>query len=155
MKFKAPNVKGEIRSFWKDFRAFAFKGNMIDLAVAVVIGAAFSTVIKSIVDNIIMPLVAYATPRMTYTEWHIGKVMIGKFLGDLLNFLIVTLAVFITIVKLLGILMKKVGPAQEQPKEPATKDCPFCLSTIPYRATKCSQCTADLPQQDAAPVVAS
>jgi len=141
-----------MRSFWKDFRAFAFKGNMIDLAVAVVIGAAFSTVIKSIVDNIIMPLVAYVTPRMTYTEWHFGKVMVGKFLADLLNFLIVTLAVFITIVKLLGMLVKKVGPTEEQPKEPATKDCPFCLSTIPYRAIKCPQCTADMPKEGAAPV---
>jgi large conductance mechanosensitive channel len=149
MKLKPPNVGGEVRSLWKDFRAFAFKGNMIDLAVAVVIGAAFSNVIKSIVDNIIMPLVAYVTPKMTYTEWHLGKIMIGKFLADLLNFLIVTLAVFITIVKLLGMLMKRVGPGEEKPAEPATKDCPFCLSTIPYRATKCSQCTADLPREGA------
>jgi large conductance mechanosensitive channel len=145
MKFKTPNVG--VRSFWNDFKGFAFKGNMIDLAVAVVIGAAFSNVIKSIVDNIIMPLVAYLTPKMTYTDWHLGKIMIGKFLGDLLNFLIVTFAVFITIVKLLGMLMKKVGPNEEAPREPATKDCPFCLSSIPYRATKCSQCTADLPKE--------
>src|SRR5258708_5936156 len=93
-------------SLWQEFKAFAFKGNMIELAVAVVIGAAFGSVIKSIVENIIMPLVAYVTPKMTYTDWHIGKVMIGKFLGDLLNFLIVAFAVFITIVKVVGTVMK-------------------------------------------------
>jgi len=144
MNMKAPSI-------WKEFKAFAFKGNMIDLAVAVVIGAAFGTVIKSIVDNIIMPLVAYVTPNMTYTQWHIGRVLIGKFLGDLLNFLIIAFAVFVTIVKLLGSMMKKF---EDRPAEPATKDCPYCLSTIPYRAKKCGHCTADLPAVDA-PVTAT
>src|SRR6185437_10417312 len=146
LNMKAPSI-------WKEFKAFAFKGNMIDLAVAVVIGAAFGTVIKSIVDNIIMPLVAYVTPNMTYTQWHIGRVLIGKFLGDLLNFLIIAFAVFITIVKLLGAMMKRVG-GEDQPAEPATKECPFCLSNIPYRAKKCAHCTADLPAVDA-PVTAT
>lgn len=133
----------EVGSLWQEFKSFAFKGNMIDLAVAVVIGAAFGAVIKSIVDNIIMPLVGYVTPKMTYTEWHIGKILIGKFLGDLLNFLIVAFAVFITIVKLLGMVMKRV--AAEKPGEPVTKECPLCLSIIPIKATKCAHCTADLP----------
>src|SRR6476469_2139688 len=131
-------------SIWREFKAFAFKGNMVDLAVAVVIGAAFGSLIKSIVDNIIMPMVAYVTPSMNYTQWHVGNVMLGKFLGDLLNFLIVAFAVFITIVKLLGAVMKRIGsePAQEGP---TTKECPFCLSIIPIKASKCAHCTADLP----------
>ena len=135
----------KLSSIWQEFKGFAFKGNMIDLAVAVVIGAAFGTVIKSIVDNIIMPLVGYVTPKMTYTEWHLGKIMIGKFLGDLLNFLIIAFAVFITIVKLLGAVVKRVGTTPS-PSAPATKECPLCLSVIPFKARKCSQCTADLPE---------
>ena len=134
-----------VSSLWQEFKSFAFKGNMIDLAVAVVIGAAFGTVIKSIVDNIIMPLVGYVTPKMTYTEWHVGNVLIGKFLGDLLNFLIVAFAVFITIVKVLGAVMKRAA-GTPAPSEPTTKECPYCLSVIPLKARKCSHCTADLPE---------
>jgi large conductance mechanosensitive channel len=141
-----------VGSVWQEFKSFAFKGNIIDLAVAVVIGAAFGAVIKSIVDNIIMPLVGYVTPKMTYTEWHLGKVMIGKFLGDLLNFLIVAFAVFITIVKLLGAVMKRVA-AEPPPGAPVTRECPFCLSIIPIKATKCAHCTADLPNIAAVPQV--
>ena len=130
-------------SVWNDFKTFAFKGNMIDLAVAVVIGAAFGVVIKSIVDNIIMPLVSYVTPKMPYTDWHIGKVLIGKFLGDLLNFVIVAFAIFIVVVKILGAVVKRM--ADSKPSEPVMKECPYCLSNIPAKAVKCSQCTADLP----------
>jgi len=135
----------KLSSIWQEFKAFAFKGNMIDLAVAVVIGGAFGAVIKSIVDNIIMPLVGYVTPKMTYTEWHIGKVMIGKFLADLLNFVIIAFAVFVTIVKLLGAVMKRVGSTPEK-SEPATKECPYCLSVIAAKARKCAHCTADLTE---------
>ncbi|HEY8668804.1 MAG TPA: large conductance mechanosensitive channel protein MscL [Tepidisphaeraceae bacterium] len=133
-----------IRNLWQEFKAFAFKGNMIDLAVAVVIGGAFGGVINSIVKNIIMPLISYVTPNMTYTEWHIGKLMIGAFLGDVPNFLIIALAVFIVIVKVLGTVMKK-ALAAPPPSEPTTRECPKCLSLIPLRATKCAHCTADLP----------
>jgi large conductance mechanosensitive channel len=131
-------------SIWREFKAFAFKGNMVDLAVAVVIGAAFGSLIKSVVDNIIMPMVAYVTPKMSYTQWQVGNILLGKFLGDLLNFLIVAFAVFITIVKLLGAVMKRMGPEPAK-DEPTTKECPFCLSIIPMKATKCAHCTADLP----------
>src|SRR2546423_4854916 len=133
----------KMSSIWREFKAFAFKGNMVDLAVAVVIGAAFGSVIKSVVDNIIMPLVNYVTPHMNYTQWQVGNVMIGKFLGDLLNFVIVAFAVFITIVKLLGAVMKRMGSAPDK-DEPTTKECPMCLSIIPIKARKCAHCTADL-----------
>lgn len=133
----------QTRSLWSEFKAFAFKGNMIDLAVAVVIGAAFGAVIKSMVDNIIMPLVSYVTPSTSYYEWHIGKLMIGRFIADLISFLAVALAVFIVIVKLLGSVAKRMTvPAS--PSEPVTKECPMCTSVIPIKARKCPQCTADI-----------
>lgn len=108
-----------IRSFAQEFKAFALKGNMIDLAVGVVIGAAFGKVIDSLVKNIFMPLIGYITPSMSYAEWHIGKVAIGLFLSDVISFLIIALAVFIVIVKLVGYLMRmREKPAEAAPPPP-------------------------------------
>ncbi|MGD0138563.1 MAG: MscL family protein [Tepidisphaeraceae bacterium] len=187
---------------WQEFKSFAFKGNMIDLAVAVVIGAAFSGVVNSLVKEIIMPSITYismaaqtgaqtaakvaekteavvgvatqpastqpaeasanapppvATPpasappaasdnNLVNTSWIISRIHfhLRNFLAELLNFLLVSFAVFITIVKLLGSVMKKVG-GEPAPSEPTTKECPKCLSLIPIKATKCAHCTADLP----------
>lgn len=129
--------------YWREFKNFAFKGNMIDLAVAVVIGAAFNDVINSMVKNLIMPIFEHKGQNGAYEQWQLGPVKIGAFLGDLLHFLIVALAVFIVIVKIIGAIVKRVGPSE--PGEPTTKECPFCLSTIPLKAKKCAHCTADLP----------
>ena len=140
-------MKVPISSLWDEFKAFAFKGNMIDLAVAVVIGGAFGKIITAIVNDIIMPLVAYTLSFMhipnSYQEWHLGKFLVGDLLAEIINFVIVAAAVFIVIVKLLGAIMKKAtGPT---PADPVTKECPFCLSMIPVKAKKCMNCTADLP----------
>lgn len=133
------------RSFWSDFKSFAMKGNMLDLAVAVVIGAAFGGIIKSLVDDIIMPLISYVLPaNMEYTTWTLGKLTIGKFISAVINFLIISFSVFIVLVKVLGGVMKSVEKAPA-PSEPTTKECPLCLSVIPLKAVKCSHCTADLP----------
>jgi large conductance mechanosensitive channel len=130
------------KSFWNEFRKFAFKGNMIDLAVAVVIGNAFGAVINSLVKNIIMPMISYIIPHGgSYHSWHLGAVEIGPFLGELLNFLIISLAMFLVVVKFLNAMQGLMGAKGEEPK---TKECPYCLSSIPDKATKCSHCTADL-----------
>ena len=81
-------------------------------------------------------------------DWKIGPVNIGNFIAELLNFILIALAVFVTIVKLLGSVMKRVG-GTPKPEEPTTKECPFCLSVIPIRARKCAHCTADLPAEAA------
>jgi large conductance mechanosensitive channel len=134
-----------MKGLWQEFRNFAFKGNMIDLAVAVVIGAAFGAVIKSLVDNIFMPILSYVVPNQGgYTAWHIGRLRIGLFLSELLNFAIIALAVFISIIKLLGYLMKKAAPAPPS-GEPVTRECPMCLMVIPIKARKCGHCTSDVP----------
>src|SRR4051812_6112134 len=106
-----------VTSLWSEFKEFAFKGNMIDLAVAVVIGAAFGKIISSIVSNVIMPLISYVTPNMDFSQWHIGKVMIGNLINDVLGFVIVALAVFIVIVKVMGSMMKR-ATAPPPPGEP-------------------------------------
>lgn len=140
----ADNVRyGMVRRFLDDFKAFAFKGNMIDLAVAVVIGAAFKTVIDAVVSDVIMPIVSVVTPHLPYQEWHVWRFPIGHLLNQLLNFLIVAFAVFLTVVKLSQAVLSRAS-RPSAPGEPTTRECPFCLSVIPIKASKCAHCTADL-----------
>lgn len=128
---------------WEEFRGFALKGNLIDLAVAVVIGGAFGSVVNSMVKNILMPLVSYVTPgKSGYLAWKLGRVEVGAFLGDLVNFAILAVAMFVLIVKVLGGLQKAARLTKSE--EPATRECPYCLSTIPAKAVKFAHCTSDL-----------
>jgi large conductance mechanosensitive channel len=142
-------MKVPVSGLWEEFKTFAFKGNMIDLAVAVVIGAAFGKIITAIVADIIMPLVGYALRILhlppSYAQWHWHQFMVGDLLAQTIDFLIVAAAVFIVIVKLLGAIMKKASGPPAPAGEPVVKECPFCLSTIPIKARKCAHCTADLP----------
>jgi large conductance mechanosensitive channel len=136
-----------MRKIWHEFREFAFKGNMIDLAVAVIIGAAFGQVIASLANDVIMRGISYLIPaNASYTEWTIGSkdkgILIGKFLGAVVNFLIVAMAVFVVVVKVMGGVLKRA--TAPKPSEPVQKECPFCLSNIPVKARKCAHCTADL-----------
>jgi len=138
-----------LRNLWQEFKAFAMKGNMIDLAVAVVIGGAFGAIVSSLVADIIMPAVSYVLPAgMSYESWAIGNeakpIRIGKFLAAIVNFLIVAIAVFVVIVKIMGGMVKR-AQGTPKPSEPTTKECPRCLSVIPLRATRCPNCTSDLP----------
>jgi large conductance mechanosensitive channel len=126
---------------WDEFKAFAFKGNMIDLALAVVIGGAFGGVVNSLVKDIIMPIVGHIVPNEAgYLGWKVWGIGIGSFLGELVNFLIIAAAVFLVIVKLVGSVVKKPEP----PAGPPMKECPLCCSNIPVKARKCAHCTADL-----------
>jgi large conductance mechanosensitive channel len=151
LKSKAGLVTGKTGSLWSEFKNFAFMGNMIDLAVAVVIGGAFGKVIDSIVKSIIMPLISYVDLSKDggYQKWTLGRLQVGTVLAELLNFTLVALAVFIVIVKLLGALMKRATPPPE-PGEPTTKECPKCLMSIPFKAVKCGHCTSDLPVEPTA-----
>lgn len=139
----------------KEFKKFALKGNMIDLAVGVIIGGAFNGLISSLVNYIIMPLLGIFTGKLDFSNWFIaldGKhymtlaeaeaagvalVKYGSFLSELLNFLIMAFVVFI-VVKQLNKLHK------EEPKPVTTKKCPHCLSDIPKDATKCAFCASEL-----------
>jgi large conductance mechanosensitive channel len=126
---------------WDEFKAFAFKGNMIDLAIAVVIGTAFGAVVSSLVKEVIMPIIGHIAPdQKTYADWSVWNIAIGKFLAELVNFLIIAAAVFVVVVKLMGSVMKKSEP----PPGPPMKECPMCCSNIPAKARKCAHCTADL-----------
>ena len=113
-------------SLVEEFKNFALKGNVIDLAVGVIIGGAFGGIVKSLVDKIIMPLVSIIMPaEHGYTEWAwtvpgtSKSIPYGQFLGDVLNFLILALVLFIVIVKFLGFIMRT---KKEAPPPPLTKD---------------------------------
>lgn len=105
-------------SLWDEFKKFAFKGNMIDLAVALVVGQAFTKLVESFVKSIVMPTIALFAPgEGTYTQWNVHGVPVGQFVGEFVNFLIVSLAVFVFMVKILGFLRKKEEPAKPPPTE--------------------------------------
>ena len=120
-------MKLSIKEMAGEFKDFAFKGNMIDLAVGVVIGAAFGNVIQSVVKNVVMPLVSYI-PGLHggYENWHVGAVRIGQLLADLLGFTTTALAVFVVIVKILGGVMK-AAHSKAAAAAPTIKECPRLL----------------------------
>jgi large conductance mechanosensitive channel len=125
-KIAALDPRKKASSLLEEFKNFAFKGNVIDLAVGVIIGAAFGTIIKSMVDNLIMPLVSIVIPgEQSYRQWALeinGKsINIGLFLADVVNFLIVALVLFIFIVKFLGFIMRSKKEEAGAPP-PLTKD---------------------------------
>ena len=127
---------------WKEFKEFAFRGNVIELAIAVIIGLAFGAVISSLVDDVLMNLIAaiFGQPDFSQLSFTVNDAVIryGAFLNALVNFLLVALALFL-IVKAVNRAMRK--PSDE---EPSVRECPFCLTSIPARATRCSGCTMEV-----------
>lgn len=127
---------------FKGFRDFVLRGNVVDLAVAVVIGAAFSTIVGSLVKDIITPLIAAIFAKPDFSSLvltvHGGKITYGNFLNATLNFLIVAAAMYFLVVLPLNTLMKRLHPAV--PEMPTTKVCPECLSEIPIAARRCAHC---------------
>ncbi|MBL0311345.1 MAG: large conductance mechanosensitive channel protein MscL [Holophagaceae bacterium] len=123
-----------------DFKDFIAKGNVIDLAVAVVIGGAFGKIVTALVEGVIMPLVGLAVPGGDWRTMVTGPFKTGSVLGAVVDFICIALVVFIVFVKGLGSLKKKEAPAAE----PDTKICPACLETVPKGATRCKHCTSQV-----------
>ena len=127
----------------KGFRDFVLRGNVVDLAVAVVIGAAFGAVVNSLVSDMINPLIAAIVhkPNFSYLVWQVngGKITYGNFINAIIQFLIIAAAIYFLVVMPLQSLLKKFNPTKAEP--PKTRPCPQCLSDIPLAATRCSHCT--------------
>ena len=127
----------------KGFRDFVLRGNVVDLAVAVVIGAAFGAVVNSLVSDLINPMIAAIVhkPNFSYLVWQVngGKITYGNFINAIIQFLIIAAAIYFLVVMPLQSLLKKFNPTKAEP--PKTKPCPQCLSDIPLAATRCSHCT--------------
>ena len=144
----------------KEFREFIARGNVIDLAVAVVIGAAFGKIVTTFAEGILMPPIGMLLAGIDFTDLFyvldssrgvpasveeakangVPVVTYGQLLTDIINFLIIAFAVFMLVRQVNRLKSKQ--PAETG--EPTTKECPFCLSTIPLKATRCSQCTSAL-----------
>jgi large conductance mechanosensitive channel len=126
----------------KEFRDFAMRGNVLDLAVAVIIGAAFGKIISSLVNDIIMPVIGVVMSGVNFAELSItvGGAVIkwGSFVQAIIDFIIVAFVIFM-IVKAAN-ASKKAPP----PAEPTTKECPHCFTAIPIPATRCPNCTSEL-----------
>lgn len=143
----------------KEFKKFAIRGNMIDLAVGVIIGGAFNSLVTSLVNDVIMPALSLVTGKIDFNNWFIaldGKkyetlalaeeagvavVKYGTFISGVLNFIIMAFVVFL-LVKGINSLKKKEEPAAPAPV--TTKKCPYCMSEIHIDATKCAHCGSDL-----------
>jgi large conductance mechanosensitive channel len=123
-------------SLLKEFKAFALKGNVIDLAVAVVIGAAFTKIVNAIVSEIIMPLIGKVMPEGGWTTYSVGGIRVGVVFNEIIQFLVVALVLFIVVVKFMGALKKREAAA------PSTKTCGECLEEIPIAARRCKACTS-------------
>ncbi|MBP3464445.1 MAG: large conductance mechanosensitive channel protein MscL [Clostridia bacterium] len=151
----------------KEFKEFAMKGNILDMAIGLVIGGAFQSIIKSLVEDVIMPFTALFTGNVDYTNWVINvstaQIKIGSFITALINFLIIALSIFIALKVVVSInrrfeemnkevtgklnkkLKKNKGKKEEEVyEEPETKICPYCLSEVKYKATRCPHCTSKL-----------
>ncbi len=149
---------------WKDFKEFIQRGNVMDMAVGIVIGAAFGAVVKSFVSHVLMPPIGLALGKVDFQNimtvlkagdppgpyatlaqaQKAGAVVIawGAFLNTVINFLIIALAVFVA-VRYYKKATEKPEPAPA-PAEPTTKECPYCHMEIPIKAVRCPYCTAEL-----------
>ncbi len=126
----------------KGFRDFILRGNVVDLAVAVVMGAAFGAVVTSVVKNVITPVIGLAAGAPDFSAIRTGPVMWGNLLNDVLSFLILAAVVYFLIVVPVNRLLAKFKPAEASP--PVKRQCPECLSDIPVAARRCAFCTAQV-----------
>ena len=146
----------------KEFKEFTLRGNVMDMAVGIILGAAFGTIVKSLVDDVIMPpiglllggvdfsnlfaLLKAGSPSGPYASLAdaqaAGAVTInyGLFINAIISFLIVAFVMFLLIRS-----VNRLKREEEAPAEPTTKECPYCLSTIPIKATRCAHCASELP----------
>jgi len=153
-----------MKGFLNEFKKFIARGNVMDMAVGIIIGAAFTKIVNSLVADIIMPPLGILLGNIDFTNWFIvlkdgaqtaspyvsleaakaagaTTLNIGFFINSIISFLIVAFAIF-SILKVINKM--KEEPKPEAPAEPTTKECPHCFSTINIKATKCPNCTSDL-----------
>lgn len=139
---------------FEGFRKFIMRGNVVDLAVAVVIGAAFGAVVTSLVDDIINPILAAIVGKPDFSDLTISvrdaTITYGNFITAVINFLLIAAAIYFVIVVPMTRMQAKLDEGKGT-GDPDTKQCPECLSTIPIAASRCAFCGIDLTNTSAAP----
>jgi large conductance mechanosensitive channel len=142
-------------AFLEDFKKFAFKGNVVDLAVGVVIGGAFGKIVSAMVADLVMPVVALVLPS---GDWRKSGLVLkhaadpkdnvvlnyGDFIGSVLDFFVVALVLFIVVSRIIQAAEKRFGHHDPGAPPPAVKECPACCETVPAKATRCKYCTSEL-----------
>ena len=137
--------KSGIKKFFEEFKAFAMRGNVLDMAVGVVIGGAFTAIVTALVEDIINPLIGLFF-KADFSDVVIGlggsSIKIGSFINAIINFLIVAFVLFVVIKTINALHKKPAEPAA--PAAPTTKVCPYCQSEISIKAVRCPHCTSKL-----------
>jgi len=137
-----------VKKFIEEFKAFALRGNVMDMAIGVIIGGAFSTLVTSLTDNLISPILGILG-KVNFSGFvlNLGGVELryGAFITSIINFLIMAFVLF-CLLKAVNKLTA-LGKKPEAPAEPTTKVCPFCCSEIPIKAVKCAHCGSDQPKE--------
>ena len=131
--------------FIKEFKEFISRGNVMDMAVGIIIGGAFTAIVTSLVEDIIMPIISMISGGVAIEEWGIalaggGIIGIGKFVQSIITFILIALVIF-CMVKAMNKMRKA---KEEEPEAAPVKICPFCQSEIPEAATRCPHCTSEL-----------
>lgn len=132
-----------MKKFIAEFKTFALHGNMMDMAVGVIIGGAFSNIVTSLTDNFINPILSLVTGAATYTLQDVAG-FASSFISALVNFLIMAFVLF-CLLKAVNRLAS-IGRKEEAPAAPTTKKCPYCLSEVPIGASRCPHCTSKLSE---------
>jgi large conductance mechanosensitive channel len=140
---------GGARKTLGGFRAFLLRGNVVDLAVGIMIGAAFTAIVTALVNDIITPIIPVAGTSLSAlhtTSPTTGKeILLGAFIQAIISFIILAVVIYFFIVLPVNALMNRYKP-HEKPAEPApARDCPYCLQSVPAAATRCMYCTSALP----------
>lgn len=154
-----------IKNFINEFKEFAIKGNVLDMAIGIIIGGAFSPIVSSLVNDIIMPPIGFALGKVDFSNLYLPLAIIdgklppleqakeqgivtinyGLFINTLISFLIVSFAVFLLVKAINTIKRNDAKNAQAQETaEPTEKECPYCFSTINIKATRCPHCTSEV-----------
>lgn len=148
--------------FFGEFKKFITRGNVIDLAVGVIVGGAFQKIVNSLVDDIVMPIISLATKGLDFANWFIAldgekyatleaakeagaaTLNFGNFISAILNFLIMAFIIFLLVKGINSVVEKTKKP--EAPEAPKTKKCPYCKTEIDIEASRCPHCTSEIAE---------
>jgi large conductance mechanosensitive channel len=142
----------KLKKTFKDFKEFAFKDAVLGAAVGIMIGTALKDLISSLVDNILMPPIAYITSGINFEDLFIDAakeanaliLTYGQFINSLISFLILAIVLYFLINVFVKGIQKRLEREEEKKEEPTTKECPYCKTDIPAKATRCPNCTSKL-----------
>lgn len=147
-------MKEKGKGFFEEFKKFIARGNVMDLAIGMVIGSAFTAIVNSLVNDIIMPLISILTGGISFTQWNItlgtgenAPVLgLGNFVAAVIDFFLIALVIFLLVRGLNKFHETLEHNKPAEPEQPKTKICPYCMSEIDINATRCPHCTSKLEE---------